>query len=42
MIDCGCVDPETEIPRMIAALKEAGIDKIVAEKQRQLDEWLAS
>ncbi len=42
VIDCGCVDPETEIPRMVAALKEAGIDKIVAEKQRQLDAWLAS
>lgn len=39
VIDCGCVDPETEIPKFIAALKEAGIDTIVAEKQRQLDEW---
>ncbi len=39
VIDCGCVDPETELPRFIAALKEAGIDAVVAEKQRQLDAW---
>ena len=39
VIDCGCVDPDTEIPKFVAALKEAGIDTIVAEKQRQLDQW---
>lgn len=39
VIDCGCVDPDTEIPKFIAALKEAGIDTIIAEKQRQLDQW---
>lgn len=39
-IDCGCVDPDTEIPRLISALKEAGIDTIIAEKQRQLDAWV--
>ena len=39
VIDCGCVDPDTEIPKFIAALKEAGIDAIVAGKQRQLDWW---
>lgn len=40
-IDCGCVDPETEIPVFIKSLKSAGIDKIIAEKQRQLNEWEA-
>lgn len=38
-IDCGCVDPETEIPVFVSELKAAGIDTIIAEKQRQLDEW---
>ncbi len=42
VIDCGCVDPDTEIPRFTAALREAGIDTIVAEKQRQLDLWAAA
>ena len=39
VIDCGCVDPDTEMPKFVAALKEAGIDTIIAEKQRQLDRW---
>jgi len=39
VIDCGCVDPNTEVPKFVAALKEAGIDTIVAEKQRQLEQW---
>ena len=39
VIDCGCVDPDTEIPKFVAALKEAGVDTIIAEKQRQLDQW---
>lgn len=42
VIDSGSVDPETEIPKFIAALKEAGIDRIVAEKQRQLTLWAQS
>lgn len=41
VIDCGCVDPEIEIPKFVQALKNAGIDKILAEKQRQLDAWQA-
>lgn len=36
----GQLDPETELPNFIAALKSAGIDEIVAEKQSQLDIWL--
>lgn len=42
VIDCGCVDPDTEIPKFISALKEAGIDTIITEKQRQLDQWKLS
>lgn len=40
-IGSGTVDPEEYIPKFIEDLKAAGIDDIVAEKQRQLDEWLA-
>ncbi|MEC0229808.1 ABC transporter substrate-binding protein [Paenibacillus alba] len=38
----GSVDPDVYIPKMIAALKSAGIDKIIAEKQKQLNEWSAT
>lgn len=41
-LECGSVDPEVELPKFIQALKEAGIDTIIAEKQRQLDAWLAA
>lgn len=35
-------DIETTLPEFQEQLKSAGIDEIIAEKQRQLDEWLAS
>jgi len=38
-IDKGLSDPEKGLPECQAKLKEAGIDKIVAEIQRQIDEW---
>lgn len=38
-IENGTMDPATKLPEYRARLKAAGIDKIVAEKQRQLDEW---
>lgn len=38
---CGSLDPETTIPKLNEEMKAAGIEKIVAEKQRQLDEYLA-
>ncbi|MDR1533472.1 MAG: ABC transporter substrate-binding protein [Clostridiales bacterium] len=41
-LETGTVDPETELPKLIDALKTAGIDKIIAEKQRQLDAWKAA
>lgn len=35
----GLVDPETAIPEFVKKLETAGIDKIIAEKQAQLDAW---
>lgn len=40
-LECGVVDVGTELPNFINALKEAGIDEIIAENQRQFEEWLA-
>ncbi len=42
VLGTGAVDPEIYLPEFIRQLKEAGIDAIVAEKQAQLDSWLAS
>lgn len=39
-LECGAVDPEVELPKFIQALKDAGMDAVVAEKQKQLDAWL--
>lgn len=36
---CGSVDPDTVLPEFIDKLKTAGLDTIIAEKQKQLDEW---
>lgn len=38
----GSVDPETTIPKFTQALKAAGMDKVIAEKQRQLDAFVAA
>lgn len=38
-LETGSVDPDKILPQFNAKLKAAGIDKIVAEKQKQLDEW---
>ena len=37
----GLVDVDTYLDKFIEELKDAGIDKIIEEEQRQLDEWLA-
>lgn len=37
----GTVDPEKTLPEFIQALKDAGIDKVIAEKQEQFDKWLS-
>lgn len=40
-LETGTVDPNEYLPKFIADLKAAGIDKVVQEKQKQLDGWLA-
>lgn len=41
-LEYGTVDLETTYPEFLDALDKAGINKIIEENQRQLDEWLAS
>ncbi len=41
-IECGALDPAKALPEFIGKLKDAGIDKIIAEKQKQLDAWAVS
>ena len=41
-LEGGVVDPSEVYPQFIERLKQAGIDKVIAEKQRQLDEWAAA
>jgi putative aldouronate transport system substrate-binding protein len=38
----GALNPQTALPEFISALKAAGIDKIIAENQRQLNAWAAA
>jgi putative aldouronate transport system substrate-binding protein len=38
-LESGTVDPDKVLPEFIAKLKTAGIDKVIAEKQKQLDQW---
>ena len=40
-LETGSVDPEEYLPMYEEDLKKAGLDKLIAEKQKQLDEWLA-
>ena len=40
VLSYGDVDPEVEYPKFIAALKDAGIDKLIADYQAQADEWV--
>lgn len=41
-LNCGAVDPAVKLPEFISKLKANGIDKVVAEAQKQLDTYLAS
>jgi putative aldouronate transport system substrate-binding protein len=41
-LEYGVVDPAVNLPKFIQALKDAGIDEIIAEKQKQLDAWAAA
>ena len=38
---CGALNPAETLDKFNQELKDAGIDAIIAEKQAQLDEWLA-
>jgi putative aldouronate transport system substrate-binding protein len=38
-LNTGASDPETSLPQLMAELKAAGIDKVLAEAQRQVDEY---
>ena len=40
-IGSGAVEPEEAIKEFNEALYAAGLQKVIDEKQRQLDEWLA-
>lgn len=41
-LNTGGLDPATALPKMIQELKDAGVDTIIAEKQAQVDAWMAS
>jgi putative aldouronate transport system substrate-binding protein len=38
-IESGTLDPDKSLPNFNKKLKDAGLDKIIAEKQKQYDEW---
>lgn len=38
-LNTGTLDPATELEKFIQALKSAGIDEVIAEKQSQYDQW---
>ncbi|MDD3240982.1 MAG: ABC transporter substrate-binding protein, partial [Lachnospira sp.] len=39
-LECGTLDPDANISKFVQELKAAGLDKVIAEKQRQLEEFL--
>ena len=41
VVNCGAADPDVVLPEFIDALKASGIDAIIAENQKQLDEYIA-
>ena len=41
-LEYGFVDPEVGIPEMLEKMNNAGLAKIIAEKQAQLDAWAAA
>ena len=40
VLECGCVELEENYAAFLSALKDAGIEAVIAEKQRQLDVWI--
>lgn len=41
-LETGTVDPAKLLPEYIKQMKAAGVDKVIAEKQKQLDAWAAA
>lgn len=41
-LECGLVDVDTELPKFIQALEDAGISEVIAENQKQFTEWLST
>ncbi|GAA3409956.1 ABC transporter substrate-binding protein [Paenibacillus hodogayensis] len=41
-LETGTVDPAKVLPEYIKQVRAAGIDKVIAEKQKQLDAWVAA
>lgn len=39
-LECGALDPDVYLPEFIQALKDAGIERVITEKQAQLDAFL--
>ena len=40
-LECGSLNPEEALPQFLGELEAAGVDKIIASKQEQLDQWLS-
>lgn len=41
-LECGSIDPAEALPAFLEELETAGANTIIEEKQKQLDEYLAS
>ena len=41
LLEAGCVDLDTVYPEFVQKLYDAGLQRVIDEKQRQLDLWLA-
>lgn len=40
-LECGSINPQEALPKFLKELEDAGINRIIAEKQKQLDAWFA-
>ncbi|NBD26279.1 ABC transporter substrate-binding protein [Paenibacillus glycinis] len=40
-LSTGVMDPDKDLPDFIAKMKQAGLDKVIAEKQKQVDAFLS-
>lgn len=41
-LETGTLDPNIYLPKMIEKMKSSGLNKIIAEKQKQIDAWLSA